>query len=399
MSRISLAIAVVVSLFALDRTACAQGWSPGTLFGGGTSPSAELPGEGDPFLAAHSTAGPIGRSPQERDDLTWVTLDRSEMDLVDHSETYGASSDVGRATFNTMDEHALQDVGYSTLDLLPQEFPPKPPALPNPKPEPSVLDLIMKPAVDFRWEPKKNGFGVLEFWGGFQVPLVPAMKAFGPPPPMISFNFGYNDLQGVDEFYSFSIGLNWYRPVNKTWAWYFSLQPMVTTDLENTSGDMWRVKANAFAFYTVNPELTWSFGVLVTGRSDIPILPLIGVVWYADETTKFDLTFPRPRIYKMLSGDGEREQWFYVGGELGGGTWAWELPGGFEDELTYRAYRFACGVEFVPAGAKLPGGSSVPGEAAYIEAGLSFGRNLSLDRLDVDADQDSVFYLGGGLRF
>lgn len=319
------------------------------------------------------------------------------MDLVDHSEPAGSGEAVGRATFNTMENHTLQDVGYSTgFDLLPQEFPPETPVLP--KPEPSILDLIMKPGADFRWEPKKHGFGVKEFWGGFQVPFVPAMKAFGSPPPMIAVNAGYTDLQGIDEFYTFSIGVNWYRPVNQQWAWYFSLQPMVATDFNNTSGNMWRVKANAFAFYTVNPELTWSFGVLVTGRNDIPVLPLIGVVWYPSETTKFDITFPRPRVYHMLSGDAQREQWFYVGGELGGGTWAYQSPGGFNDILTYRSYRFACGVEFVPAGSKLPG-ASVSGGRGYVEAGLAFSRNVSLDRLDVDMNKDNVFYLGGGVQF
>lgn len=402
MSRIALAIAVVVSVFALDRSVCAQGWTSGSLFGIGASPDAELPDKGDPFLAEHSAAGPLtgsSQAAQSDDELTWVTLDRAGVQPVDHSETYGDSSDVGTATFNTMDNRPLQDVGYSTgFDLLPQEFPPQPPASPKPEPDPSVLDLIMKPAVDFRWEPKDDGFGVQEFWGGFQVPLVPAAEMFGPPPPMVAFNFGLTNLDGVDEFYSFAVGLNWYRPVNRQWAWFFSLQPIIATDFDNTSGDMWRVKANAFAFYTVSPELQWSFGVLVTGRTDIPILPAVGVIWYPDDTTKFDITFPRPRIYKMLSGDGVREQWFYVGGELGGGTWAWELPGGFEDELTYRAYRLAFGVEFVPAGSKLPG-ASTSGESAYVEAGLSFGRELELERLGVTSDRDSVFYLGGGLRF
>ena len=44
-------------------------------------------------------------------------------------------------------------------------------------------------------------------------------------------------------------------------------------------------------------------------------------------------------------------------------------------------------------------GASVSGGRAYVEAGLSFSRNVSLQRLDTNTGYDNVLYLGGGLTF
>lgn len=317
--------------------------------------------------------------------------------FVNSTNHSGSGTPTFAPTAHSAYEPELQDTGYSTLNLLPNELPPEAPTQ-RPAGPPAGASLLTA-AFDARWEPKEDGLGVTELWVGVKKPL--GMPLFGGPPPMVSFNFGMTDLRGssLGEFFDFSIGINWIKPVNQQWTWLFSFKPGIATDFENTSSDMWRFRGNALAIYAVSPMTQWIFGVVATGRGDLPILPAVGLIWWPHEELKVDLTFPRPRITWPIACSGDREHWMYIGGELGGGTWAVGLPGGFEDELTYRTYRLAMGVEFLPAGARRPGAQPVTSDTAYVEIGLSFSREIELDQLGVTYEPDSVFYLGGGVQF
>jgi len=389
---------IILSTCALSNVANAQGWTP--------APN-------DSYRQSEVT-------PSSDDDLRWMTVNRAAESVAEPSPLTSGPQTVFRdpfvdptsgnvaptptfapvseaASFSQEGHHNLQDTGYSTLDLLPNELPPETsaPQRGGPPPGASLLSV----AFDARWEPKEDGFGVSEFWGGVRHPVGPPL--FGGAPPVLSFNFGITDLKGsgLGEFFDFSVGLNWVKPVNQQWTWMLGIKPGIATDFDNTSSDMWRIRANAFAIYAVSPMTQWIFGAVATGRSDLPVLPAVGVIWWPREQVKVDLTFPRPRVTWLMKCVGDRERWMYVGGELGGGTWAVGLPGGFEDELTYRAYRLAIGMEFLPAGARRPGGQPVTRDAAYIEAGLSFGRELELETAGDSFEPESVLYLGGGVRF
>ncbi|MDG2391155.1 MAG: DUF6268 family outer membrane beta-barrel protein [Planctomycetaceae bacterium] len=387
---------LIVLLCALPDALIAQGWASSTY-------EAEPSGQ----TTYHAPPG---------DNPSWMTLNRGATNYPaepqDPSGHRGHYNDpflsqtgnqqsanpsfVGEPTFEQgyqpMYDPELQDTGYSTLDLLPE----LPPELPSPAGQPprgSTLSV----AFDARWEPKDSGFGVTEVWGGFKTAAGPPL--FGGSPPMVSFSFGMTDLEGIGlgEFYNIAIGINWVKPVNQRWTWMFGFTPGIATDFENTSSDMWQFRGNALAIYAVSPMQQWIFGAVATGRSDIPILPAVGLIWWPHERFKVDLTFPRPRVTWPIASNGDREHWMYVGGELGGGSWAVGLPGGLDDELTYRAYRLAVGVELLPAGARRPGGQPVTSDVAYLEAGISLNREVEFGISTFEPE--SVFYLGGGVRF
>ncbi|MBD3673920.1 MAG: hypothetical protein HUJ26_10390 [Planctomycetaceae bacterium] len=383
-------LVLFVSICALHDAARGQSWNPPQYQG--------------------ETYGLTEDDSSSQDDLTWMTLDRNGGERPPFaSEQQIASLDpavrpvgaqaTGNPTFAPASqanyEQDVQDTGYSTLDLLPNELPPQaPPQRPAGAPA-----SLLTAAFDARWEPKENGLGVTQLFIGVKKPL--AMPLFGGPPPVVSFNFGMTDLRGsaLGEFYDFSIGINWIKPVNQRWTWLFSLRPGIATDFENTSSDMWRFRGHALGIYAVSPMTQWIFGAVATGRADLPILPAVGLIWWPDENVKVDLTFPRPKISWPIATDGDREHWMYLGGELGGGTWAVGLPGGVNDTLTYRTYRIALGIEFLPAGARRPGAQPVTSDTAYVELGVSSGRELEFDELGSSFDRDSVFYLGGGVQF
>lgn len=288
----------------------------------------------------------------------------------------------------------LEPVGYATVDLLPEE------AVSG-----ETLESFAPPrrsfvsaAFDVRWEPETGGFETREYWSQLKLTLPPV---FGPPPPSLSFTVGQTELGGIGlpELYTLSLGVNWIRPVNDRWSWMFNFTPTVATDFENTSSDMWRFRGNAFAFYTPREDTQWIFGAVVTGRRDLPALPAVGLVWWPDERSKLDLTFPQPRYSRRLAESGNHEWWGYVGSNLGGGTWAVELPGGVDDELTYRAWRLVVGMESVPPGSKAPGSRGSSGISSYLEAGISLGREIEFERSPNTLTPDDVFYVGGGIRF
>ena len=290
-------------------------------------------------------------------------------------------------------EEELEKVGYSTIDLLPDEATAGVPPKKSGRPPGSLFST----AFDTRWEPASGGIEVQEFSGMLRVYLPPI---FGPPPPSISLNGGLTRLDGISvgNLYTLSVGVNWIRPVNDRWTWMFGITPSIATDWENTSGDMWRIRGNAFAFYSPRDDLQWIFGAVVTGRSDLPALPAIGLIWWPDDQSKLELTFPRPRYSRLIGLSADQETWGYLGAELGGGTWAVELPGGVEDELTYRAWRIVLGMEFVSPGAKRPGARG-SGSSGYVEAGVSLGREIEFERTPGTLSPTEAFYIGGGVRF
>lgn len=294
----------------------------------------------------------------------------------------------------TRGSEPLEPIGYATIDLLPEE------AVSGESLEslgPARRSFVSA-SFDVRWEPAQEGFETFEYWSKLKLTLPPL---FGPPPPSLSFDVGRTELDGIGlpEFYTLSLGVNWIRPVNDNWAWMFSFTPGVATDFKNTTSDMWRFRGNAFAFYTPREDTQWILGAVVTGRQDLPAVPAIGLVWWPDERSKLDFTFPQPRFSHRLLERADREWWGYLGSNLGGGTWAVELPNGFDDILTYRAWRLVVGIESVPPGSKAPGSRGTAGLSSYVEAGISLGREIEFELTPTKLTPEDAFYVAGGLRF
>ena len=76
----------------------------------------------------------------------------------------------------------------------------------------------------------------------------------------------------------------------------------------------------------------------------------------------------------------------YLGGALGGRTWAVQRRSGISDQLALRDYRVSLGRERI-----LDGGSGLFGEVGYV-----FGRELEYEDSTADRSfEDAVMLLGG----
>lgn len=62
------------------------------------------------------------------------------------------------------------------------------------------------------------------------------------------------------------------------------------------------MSAFAMATWQKSPTKQWIFGVVATGREDIPVLPMAGLVLTPNDYTRIELTVPRPRYARYPTG-------------------------------------------------------------------------------------------------
>ena len=155
--------------------------------------------------------------------------------------------------------------------------------------------------------------------------------------------------------------------------WAMDVQATVGyySDFDQSSGDALRVTGRGLGVYESSPALKWVFGVAYLNRAGLSVLPVGGVIWQPSPDAKYELIFPRPRLYRRLAGSTDKdEKWVYLGGEFGGGIWSVTRPSsGALDLVSYGDARVLLGYE-----RKRQGGLSPRAEFGYVfaRAGLSY---------------------------
>jgi hypothetical protein len=180
----------------------------------------------------------------------------------------------------------------------------------------------------------------------------------------------------------------------------FSLQigatPGVHSDFEKSSDEAVRVPGRLVGVWEPNDKTQWVLGVLYLDRDDVRYLPAVGVMWYPDDDSIYELLFPRPRIAHRLVYAGDVEWWGYVAGEFGGGTYAYLDPtisGG--SVLTLSDWRVLLGLE-----RRVTGGLN-----SRIEVGYVFNRKVDFANNDPDVpaqptyEPGSTLLVRGGLTY
>lgn len=240
-----------------------------------------------------------------------------------------------------------------------------------------------------------QGLGLAEFRGNATA-IVPLM-AFGSP-LLVSPSFGLTllddppDFDLPNELYRVSASLTWVKQANERLSYTLGITPGVSSDFAATEGAFRMFGFGAVA-YQWKPAVQLTLGAAYTGRNDIPVLPMAGLVWTPNDDFRLELSAPRPRIAKRLRGlplacDGAAD-WVYFAGEMGGGTWAVERAGGVEDELTLRDFRLVVGVER----------KSDAGAQGRFEIGYVIGREVEFETSADRFDPSDALMLRTGFRF
>lgn len=178
--------------------------------------------------------------------------------------------------------------------------------------------------------------------------------------------------------------------LNERWKFIGMAQPMLRSD-GHASDQALRLFALGLLNWEAIPDkLQLSFGAVHLGRNDIPLLPALGLVWTPTPDLQLDATFPRPRLaYRLVHTPSLSEQWIYLGGALGGNTWAVQRDSGVDDQLSLRDYRLVLGMEWLRQG----------GRNMFVEGGYVFGRSLEYETGGEQLNFSDGLLLRGGIRF
>jgi len=241
-----------------------------------------------------------------------------------------------------------------------------------------------------------HGFGVtsldLKTVLGFPIPSRRS-------PLVITPGFAVNYLEspaGVDlppRVYDASMQFRWWKRFTPQFGIDFSVTPGVFSDFEQGTDEAVRISGHVAAMYEYSEITKIIFGVSYLDREDVGVLPVAGLIWTPTDDLKFELVAPRPRIAKRIYWDGaytdDVQDWLYVAGEFGGGTWAVRRNDGSNDVVTYQDFRLIVGLQRW----------TLVGIDARLEIGYVFGREIQYGSATPDVEPSDTVMLRGGLTF
>jgi hypothetical protein len=213
---------------------------------------------------------------------------------------------------------------------------------------------------------------------------------------LITPGFEVNYLDGPTQvdtpprLYNTGVDIMWRKQWNDRWGSMVAVRPALASDFQ-TSQDAIRITGRALVNWQWIPErLSLLFGVVYLDRNDLSLLPGIGLIWTPTPDWRVDVVYPRPKLARRLTFVPRRlEDWIYLGGTLGGGTWAVNRQASVSDQLTLRDYQLFFGWERI-----LEGGSGLFAEAGYV-----FGRELEYEVVPAAFSLDDAVLLRAGVRY
>ena len=160
------------------------------------------------------------------------------------------------------------------------------------------------------------------------------------------------------------------------------------SDFEQSSSEALRITGRVILAYDWSPNLKLIGGLVYLDRTDVNFLPAAGIIWTPTPDWRFEIIAPRPRVAYRLKEQGEMQDWLYLAGEFGGGSWAIEGPNGPE-VLNAQDYRLVSGYERRREGFM----------TGRLELGYVFGRSYQFSNGQPDFDPSSTLLVRGGLSY
>jgi hypothetical protein len=272
---------------------------------------------------------------------------------ADDSSFFSSPRDPGRA-YDPLDEQILKE-----------DAPAVPPGFKN-----GVLQFTTFRKTFLLQGSRETGMGIqsLLLQTVFAVPLFTRDK-----PIFITPYFQANILQGPvqtdlpPQLYDVSLEFRILRQPTPQWGVDLAFAPTILSDFQNMSHQAYRWVGRAAALYTYSPMLQIAGGAMATGRTDVPVLPIGGLIWTPTPDWRHEIIFPKPKLARRLTDSVNADWWAYAAGEFGGNSYAIERAWGANDIATYRDLRFILGLER----------KTVSGVYHRFEAGYVFDRLIS----------------------
>lgn len=214
----------------------------------------------------------------------------------------------------------------------------------------------------------------------------------GNGPMWIGGSFGWNFLSGPTtadvpaQTYDLGLELNYARKLNDSWGIHLNANPLWATDFSNVTSDAFRLLAGGLLTFQADEVTKLVAGISYLDRPDLNFLPIAGLKWMVTEDLALDILVPRPRIAWRIKKEADEEQWLFLAGEVGGGSWAIERDPHLADRMGYQDLRWTGGIEY-----RQPSGSR-----GVLEAGYVFNRKIEFERGGGDVDPGNTFVIRWG---
>lgn len=96
------------------------------------------------------------------------------------------------------------------------------------------------------------------------------------------------------------------------------------SDFQAFNMDSIRILGSGVGIYQVTPQVALKMGAAYIDRVRIKLLPAAGILWTPNPQTRWDIFFPAAKLANQWRTVNNREVWWYVGAEYGGGSWSIE---------------------------------------------------------------------------
>ena len=182
----------------------------------------------------------------------------------------------------------------------------------------------------------------------------------------------------------------------------------VYSDYNTVTTDSVRFQGTGLLVLGLTPTVALKGGVTYLDRIDLKLLPAGGILWRPNPQTRFDIYFPKPKLAQYLTTIGNSDVWWYVNGEIGGGSWTVERiaitpvdpmdpmgattagPVGGDRRVDLNDYRVGGGFEW----------TCQSGVRGFVEAAYVFNRQLVFAAGPIATqDLDASVMVRGGLTY
>ncbi len=168
----------------------------------------------------------------------------------------------------------------------------------------------------------------------------------------------------------------------------------VYSDFQAFSSQSIRFIGTGLGAYRMTANSSLKLGVAYIDRNKIKLLPVIGLLWEPNSQTRWDILFPAPKLANYWTTVGNKQVWWYLGGEYGGGSWTIKREGepliGTSDRIDINDIRVYLGVE----------SWNLSRLYAFLEVGYVFQRQIVYVTVPSDTtDVSDTFMLRAGVSF
>jgi hypothetical protein len=197
----------------------------------------------------------------------------------------------------------------------------------------------------------------------------------------------------------------WLPKIGEQFRVDVAVRPGYYSDWDGSSARAFRVTGHLSGVYDWTPTFQFVLGAAYLDRPDIEVLPIAGFIWKPNPNELYQLVFPTPKIALCYADDSNPRQssiaidcgptpaktqdWFYLAGELGGGTWAIRHSDGASDLMSYGDWRVFLGIET----------KSIVSFGSFLEAGFVFHRLIRLSSTGEDTQVGNTAMVRAGLNY